>query len=209
MTGAKRCLQERGYARTTSRDIAAAANNAPVGTINYHYGSKEALLNAALLETLMEWGSAIMDRPSGADGDRTPEHPESPEPLEQMWARIIGSQATDRPMLVASTEAFAQAERAPEIREQIAAAYERARPEMAAQLHGIDAADDPDTARAVGSVHMALVAGLTQQWLIDPDHAPSAHEVALGLRVIARRLEEEAGPGPDAGPDAGPAPTAD
>ncbi|MFF1694699.1 TetR/AcrR family transcriptional regulator [Streptomyces sp. NPDC058257] len=179
MTGAKRCLQERGYARTTSRDIAAAANNAPVGTINYHYGSKEALLNAALLETLTEWGTAIMDSPS-----------ERPEPLRQMWARIIDSQAGDRPMLVASTEAFAQAERAPEIREQIAAAYERARPEMAAHLHGIDAADDPDTARAVGSVHMALVAGLTQQWLIDPDHAPSAHEMAVGLRVIARRLDE-------------------
>ncbi|MFG2501827.1 TetR/AcrR family transcriptional regulator [Streptomyces sp. NPDC048441] len=183
MTGAKRCLQERGYARTTSRDIAAAANNAPVGTINYHYGSKEALLNAALLETLMEWGTAIVAVP--------PEAP-APEPLEQMWTRIIGSQATDRPMLVASTEAFAQAERAPEIREQIAAAYERARPEMAAHLHGIDAAEDPETARAVGSVHMALVAGLTQQWLIDPDHAPSAREMAVGLRVIAQRLEEEA-----------------
>lgn len=191
MTGAKRCLQERGYARTTSRDIAAAANNAPVGTINYHYGSKEALLNAALLETLMEWGTALMDRPADAEGG-APERSDRPEPLEQMWARIIGSQATDRPMLVASTEAFTQAERAPEIREQIAAAYERARPEMAARLHGIDAAEDPDTARAVGSVHMALVAGLTQQWLIDPDHAPSAHEVAIGLRVIAQRLEEEA-----------------
>lgn len=191
MTGAKRCLQERGYARTTSRDIAAAANNAPVGTINYHYGSKEALLNAALLETLMEWGTAIMDRPSdtvdAADADGG-----ALEPLERMWDRIIGSQATDRPMLVASTEAFTQAERAPEIREQIAAAYERARPEMAARLHGIDATADPDTARAVGSVHMALVAGLTQQWLIDPDHAPSAQDVAAGLRVIAQRLEEEA-----------------
>jgi AcrR family transcriptional regulator len=185
MTGAKRCLQERGYARTTSRDIAAAANNAPVGTINYHYGSKEALLNAALMETLMEWGAAITDRPADGEDGR-------PEPLEKMWGRIISSQATDRPMLVASTEAFAQAERAPEIREQIAAAYEHARPEMAARLHGVDFTEDPETARAVGSVHMALVAGLTQQWLIDPDHAPSAREVAAGLRVIAQRLEEEA-----------------
>jgi AcrR family transcriptional regulator len=191
MTGAKRCLQERGYARTTSRDIAAAANNAPVGTINYHYGSKEALLNAALMETLMEWGTTITDRPVDAEGG-------APEPLERMWARIIGSSATDRPMLVASTEAFTQAERAPEIREQIAAAYERARPEMAARLHGIDADADPETARAVGSVHMALVAGLTQQWLIDPDHAPSASDVAVGLRLIAQRLEEDAEPTPTA-----------
>jgi hypothetical protein len=39
---------------------------------------------------------------------------------------------------------------------------------------------------------MALIAGLTQQWLIDPDNAPSAHEVAAGLRVIAQSLESDA-----------------
>ncbi|WP_201724813.1 TetR/AcrR family transcriptional regulator, partial [Streptomyces antimycoticus] len=58
MAGAKRCLEERGFARTTSRDIAAAAN-APLGTINYHYGSKERLLNAALLESLDEWSEQV------------------------------------------------------------------------------------------------------------------------------------------------------
>ncbi|WP_421107635.1 TetR/AcrR family transcriptional regulator [Streptomyces sp. NEAU-S77] len=179
MAGAKQCLEERGYARTTSRDIAAAAN-APLGTINYHYDSKEALLNAALLEMLQEWGDKV--RAQSATGRR----------VESMWARVVESEATDRPLLVASAEALAQAERFPEIRQQIAEAFERSRTEMAADLHGIDgtdSAEDRELARAVGSVHMALVAGLTQQWLIDPEHAPSAREVAAGLRRIAEDLE--------------------
>ncbi|MDT0442423.1 MULTISPECIES: TetR family transcriptional regulator [unclassified Streptomyces] len=180
MAGAKRCLEERGYARTTSRDLAAAAN-APLGAINYHYGSKEALLNAALLEAVFEWGERAMPAAAGPgeDSDR----------IEALWSRIIASMKDERPLLVATTEAFAQAERAPEIRQQIADAMERARPRLAAQLHGEEMADDEETARAVGSVHMALVAGLTQQMLVDPERTPGSRELAIGLRAIARSLE--------------------
>ncbi|NUH43926.1 TetR/AcrR family transcriptional regulator [Streptomyces samsunensis] len=185
MAGAKRCLEERGFARTTSRDIAAAAN-APLGTINYHYGSKERLLNAALLETLDEWsekvrsGSAEPVAGSGA-GAR----------VESMWTRVVESETTDRPLLVASAEALAQAERSAEVRQQLAEAFEGARTTLAADLHGIEGAEDGEVARAVGSVHMALIAGLTQQWLVDPERAPSAREVATGLRRIAQALESD------------------
>ncbi|MFF2925471.1 TetR/AcrR family transcriptional regulator [Streptomyces celluloflavus] len=184
LAAARRCLEEQGYARTTSRDLAAAAG-APLGTINYHYGSKEGLLNAALLETLQEWGDRTVPGRSAAaapaDG--------AGERLELMWSRVIDAVQTQRPMLVAAVEAYAQAERSPEIRQQIADALERSRPQLAADLHGLDAESDEETARAVGSVHMALIAGLTQQWLADPERAPSSREVALGLRAIARGLE--------------------
>lgn len=186
MAGARRCLEERGYAHTTSRDIAAAANS-PLGTINYHYGSKEALLNAAMLESIHEWGAKVQDAKDAAASVGTR--------LENMWARVIESQVTDRPLLVAATEGFAQAERSPEVRAQLAQAYERARPQLAADLHGIrgeEGSAEAATARAVGSVHMALVAGLTQQWLVDPEHAPSAAEIAAGLRAIARSLDADA-----------------
>ncbi|MEV0276879.1 TetR/AcrR family transcriptional regulator [Streptomyces sp. NPDC050610] len=186
MIGAKRCLQERGYARTTSRDIAAAAN-APLGTINYHYGSKEELLNAALLESLDEWGERI----TAARSARPASGAGTADRLESMWSRIVDSVASDRPLLVAATESQAQAERSAEIRQQIADAQERSRPQLAAALHGLDAEADEETARAVGSVHMALVAGLTQQWLIDPERAPSGRELAVGLRAIARSLESD------------------
>ncbi|GAA2099486.1 TetR/AcrR family transcriptional regulator [Streptomyces albiaxialis] len=173
MAGAKRCLEERGYARTTSRDIAAAANNAPVGTINYHYGSKEALLNAALLEVVHEWGDRVSHAAGTAD--------------ERYWQRVAAPGDEDRPVLVAALEAQAEAERTPEIRRQIAEAYAGARAALSAELYGIE---DPDEARAVGSVHMALTAGLTQQWLIDPDSAPSGADVVRALRALADHLAD-------------------
>ena len=184
MAGARRLLAERGYARITSRDLAAAAE-APLGTINYHYGSKEALLNAALLEALHEWGDRTVPRSEpAADGDDA-------ERLDRMWSDIIESVTTHRPMLVAAVEAYAQAERSEDIRRQIAEALERSRPRMAEELHGVGAAADGEEreARAIGSVHMALTIGLIHQWLVDPDHAPSAADLALGLRAIARRLD--------------------
>ncbi|QFR98182.1 TetR family transcriptional regulator [Streptomyces tsukubensis] len=185
MIGAKRCMEELGYARTTSRDLAAAAN-VPLGSINYHYGSKDSLLNAALLEIVKEWGekavrSSSVGEAAGQDAQQR---------LERMWAQVIESVSANRPMQVASIEAFAQAERSSEVRDQIAAAYEKSRPELAAQLHGFDETYDEETARAVGSVHMALIAGLSMQWLIDPDHAPTAQQVAAGLRAIARNFED-------------------
>lgn len=185
MVGAQRCLEERGYARTTSRDIAAAAN-APLGTINYHYGSKEALLNAALMKTLREWGDKVR-----ANSAETAPGGEAATRLRAMWAQIIESQVTDRPLLVASAEALAQAERSPEIRAQIADAFEQSRTDMAADLHGLDGTAENELARAVGSVHMALVAGLTQQWLVDPGRAPSVGDLAAGLRLIAQALESD------------------
>ena len=48
LDGAKRCLYEKGYARTTARDIVAASGT-NLASIGYHYGSKENLLNAALM----------------------------------------------------------------------------------------------------------------------------------------------------------------
>ncbi len=186
MTAAKRCLEERGYARTTSRDIAAAAG-APLGTINYHYGSKEALLNQALLESLRQWGDRALDSSDEPDATTTPG-----ERIVAMWARMIDSQLTERQLMVASVEAMAQAERSPEIRRQLADALEWSRSSLAADLHGLDDIEPSEETRAVGSVHSALVAGLTQQWLVDPERAPSAREVAIGLRAIARDLEGDA-----------------
>ena len=44
LTAAKKLLVEKGYHRTTARDIA-AASGAHLGSIGYHYGSKDALMN--------------------------------------------------------------------------------------------------------------------------------------------------------------------
>ncbi|MGH3910201.1 MAG: TetR/AcrR family transcriptional regulator, partial [Pseudonocardiaceae bacterium] len=58
LAGAKQCLYEKGYGRTTARDIA-AASGVSLAAIGYHFGSKEALLNAALMQATMEWGEEL------------------------------------------------------------------------------------------------------------------------------------------------------
>src|SRR6516225_8755418 len=54
LAGAKRCLIEKGYARTTARDIA-AASGVSLAAIGYHFGSKDALMNQAIYEFVGEW----------------------------------------------------------------------------------------------------------------------------------------------------------
>ncbi len=113
LAGAKQCLIERGWARTTVRDIAAAAgvNHAAIG---YHFGSRDALLTQALVLAVDELGAELAHR-GPAD---------SPE---QRWQALIDTFTTHRSLWVAQLEAIVQAERSPEIREYLAQGQREAR----------------------------------------------------------------------------------
>src|SRR6185436_6479391 len=65
LVGAKRALLEKGYARTTARDIVALSGT-NLGSIGYHYGSTEALMTAAMLSAMDDWGNAVFTALSGA-----------------------------------------------------------------------------------------------------------------------------------------------
>ena len=54
LQGASRCLQEKGYAETTARDIA-AASGANLRSIGYHFGSTKSLLLAAISLNFRRW----------------------------------------------------------------------------------------------------------------------------------------------------------
>lgn len=87
LAGARRCLVEKGWARTTIRDITAAAGGVSMAAIGYHFGSREALLNAALIEAIDEWGTETGRTLSGyAEPGAGPA-----EQYEAMWERIIES----------------------------------------------------------------------------------------------------------------------
>ena len=58
LEGAVRCLREKGYAHTTARDIVAASST-NLASIGYHYGSTKALLNAAVLAALDDFGQQM------------------------------------------------------------------------------------------------------------------------------------------------------
>ena len=42
-----------------------------------------------------------------------------------------------------------------------------------------------ETAQTLGSVQMALLSGVINQWLVDPSTAPTPAQIAAGLRALA------------------------
>jgi AcrR family transcriptional regulator len=194
LAGATRCLYERGYARTTARDVAAAAGVSLAG-IGYHFGSLEALLNAALVAAIGAWGDEL-GRALAAAGDPASG---SLERFEATWTRVVESFPAHRPLLVASFEAFAQIDRAPEVRRVLAEALQQGRTGLAALSQNLDEdAVDGAAIRTVGSFSQALLTGVIAQWLVDPARAPSGRDLADALRRIVAAADP-AGPGATAG----------
>ena len=190
IAGAKRCLLDKGYARTTARDVATAAGTS-LAAIGYHFGSTQALLNMAVFEAMREWG-AELEQAMAADvgpGDGSLEH------FERYWARVIETFATHRQMWLATFDVFAQMDRVPDMRGALSAGVERARFAWAELLQGLDPEADSETARRVGSLYQALLSGVLVQWLIDPERAPSSHDLAEAMRVIAAGVRRDSSAG--------------
>ena len=190
LAGAKRCLYERGYARTTARDIVAASNT-NLASIGYHFGSKEALMNEALFEAIGEWGQEIEHALGSAVGTSD----DAGVRFETYWTKVLESFGTHRQLWAASFEVFAQVDRVPEIRAMIAEGIRDARLSWAELLQGIDSSTDRARAEAVGSIYQALLTGMMVQWLVDPQHTPSAAALTDGLRVIAQSIRPADGAG--------------
>ena len=181
LAGAVQCLREKGYAHTTARDIVAASGT-NLASIGYHYGSTKALLNAAVLAAMEEFGQE-MTKAIGA-----------PDPalgalgrFEQFWTRVIESFQASTQVWQATFDIFTVAQRDPEVRAAVADGLEDGRKLWARLLFGVDDADE-EKMRAIGSLHQALVSGVLVQWLIDPARAPSAAELARGLQAISGQI---------------------
>lgn len=178
LAGAKKALYEKGYARTTARDIVGLSGT-NLGSIGYHYGSTEALMTAAMLDAMREWGDAIATALTG------PGEP-GEEPMAGFWRRIIGSITEHRALWLASVEVLIQAEHNPELRRQLAGGIEQGRRGMAALLTGEPEDQlDEERVRTIGSTQMALMSGVLTQWLADPATAPTPAEIVAGIRALS------------------------
>jgi AcrR family transcriptional regulator len=180
LAGAVACLRDKGYARTTARDIVAASGT-NLGSIGYHYGSTQALLNAAVLAAIEQWGEQLA---GGMAARIDPAAPFS-ERFEQYWSAVLGSFAEYREVWAATFELYGVAQHVPEVNDAIARGLQDGRLAWAQLLHGIDPRAEPSKAQAVGSVHQALLTGVLVQWLTDPGHAPTAADLTTALRAIA------------------------
>jgi AcrR family transcriptional regulator len=184
LAGAKRCLIEKGFARTTARDIA-AASGVSLAAIGYHFGSKDALMYQAIYELIEEWGDQV-ERALSAEG------PLDAEPLrrfESVMERTIESfKGPERGLWAAQLELMGPMEHNEELRTFLAGIQHDAAIGLAELFLGIEPDQDPEATRTAGSVLHALIIGVIVKWFMDPKQALSARELTEGLRIITEHM---------------------
>lgn len=171
------CIAEKGYSRTTARDIT-AASGANLAAIGYHFGSKEALLNTAVLDSFDEWGTAIEAAMAASDdGDPI-------DRLERFLSGFLAGAAEHHRHTRVERQAFAEAEFVPEIREQLAATYDEARRSVAAMLLDVEPEAIDSANLRLGSLALAIINGTALQLFIAPESTPSAADLASALKSL-------------------------
>jgi AcrR family transcriptional regulator len=185
LLAAKKCLLEKGFNRTTARDIASVAG-VSLAAIGYHFSTKEALLTEALLLAFGEWDQDLQKALQTA----APAQVSPAERFEATWAKIIATFETHRPLWVANFEIFAQMVAQPTARDIIASKIHLARSGLAAMfLNQEESSLSAETVRTIGTFHHVLLSGLVLQWLIDPSSALSAKNLTRALRATAASFQ--------------------
>ncbi|MET9383948.1 TetR/AcrR family transcriptional regulator [Streptomyces sp. NPDC002928] len=193
LEGAKRCLLEKGFLRTTARDIVKeSATN--LGSIGYHYGSKDALLVQAYVSLIEEMGDtwAAFGPPPGEGGaegqGRTSAG--SLERFREVWTAIIRTVPEARAIWLLSFELVLQGDRMSEVRALLSEAQEEGRSGIIPLFTDIPEAEvDPETVDTEGRLYQTLLQGLMVQWLFDPGTATDADQLTEGLRRVIAGAE--------------------
>jgi AcrR family transcriptional regulator len=156
LSGAARCLEERPLDQITSRVIA-EESGANVASIGYHFGSKDALVTAALVRGLDEWLDEVAERLSRL-GATTPG-----ARLREAHAVVTETRATHAGLVRNYVAALGRAPYDDVVRRHLADGFDRARPAIA-RLIGLG--DDQVGSDASG-LALALFHGLLIQTMLD------------------------------------------
>jgi AcrR family transcriptional regulator len=185
LAGAKKCLLEKGFNRTTARDIA-SASGVSLAAIGYHFSSKEALLTEALLLAFGEWDRDLQEMLRTA----VPSNVTPAKRFEAIWTNIMATFETHRPLWVANFEIFAQMIGQPDTRKMIADNLHLARRGLAATFLDQDESKVSERSlQTIGTFHHVLLSGLILQWLIDPASALSPKNLMEAIRATGESLE--------------------
>jgi AcrR family transcriptional regulator len=184
LDGAEQCLYDKGYARTTARDIASSAG-VSLAAIGYHFGSKEELLKQALRHSLERWGDevgGVLRKPDfSIEGNANR--------FAGAWQRVIESFEQSAKLWAVQFELLGVLEREPELRESFAPDTRQARLALA-ELFGAITEDDEE-AEKIGAFYQALLAGMAAMWLGDPRSVPSGSDLLDAVKLVALDLLPE------------------
>ncbi|MER6944515.1 TetR family transcriptional regulator [Nonomuraea sp. NPDC000554] len=184
LAAAVSCLQEKGYARTTARDLVAASGT-NLASIGYHFGGKDALLNEAIAGAFDAWIERTEQSIFGSNVG-TPR-----EMLERAMTALVDAFAEMRPMLVLCVEGYPVALREAVLREKLAAAYARGRQagvDMVRRACAELGIEPPFDAEVLVSVLIGISDGLMIQWLLDPASTPDSRQVVDALAALSAFL---------------------
>ncbi|NGN66073.1 TetR/AcrR family transcriptional regulator [Streptomyces sp. A7024] len=173
LEGAKACLLEKGWARTTARDIV-AASGANLASIGYHYGGKDELMRAAFLALIDDWGVRVAAEVRG-DTDRA-----------KVWDAMIKGVDANRGFWLAQLEVLGQLEHNSKLKDFFVEVMPQGWEGMVTLFEGVPE-DQVDKARAGtdGWLYSALFVGIWTQHLISPDATPSGAQIEASLRRMA------------------------
>ncbi|MEU6679458.1 TetR/AcrR family transcriptional regulator [Streptomyces sp. NPDC046925] len=200
LEGAKRCLLEKGFVRTTARDIVKESGT-NLASIGYHYGSKDALLVEAFVALVDKAGDSFDEAPAGETGAKSG----SLERFEEVWSNILRGFPASRPIWMLTFEVITQGERLAGVRELLVKAQREGRSGLAALFTGIEESAIPDdVVETEGRFYTTLLNGLMVQWLFDPESATTAEQLTEGMRrVMGRASGDSSGAGSGAGAGGG------
>ncbi|MFB7573478.1 MULTISPECIES: TetR/AcrR family transcriptional regulator [unclassified Streptomyces] len=184
LEGAKRCLLQKGFVRTTARDIVKESGT-NLGSIGYHYGSKDALLVQAYVSLIEGVGEGQGQDQGWGTGAAETAPLGSLERFQGVWANVIGSLPGARAIWLLSFELVLQGDRIPEVRRMLGEAQRDGRSGLASLFTGIPEIElDKETVETEGRFYITLLNGLMVQWLFDPDSATDADQLTEGLRRV-------------------------
>ncbi len=182
------CLEEKGYARTTSRDLVASSGT-NLASIGYHFDSKEQLLNIAVAEAFQRWLKPLVAL-AAEPGPATPL-----ERLQRGLSGVMGTLKENRPLVAAALEAWAQLPRSEDLRAAMKASYDDFHRTIAATVRDAfaEAGSGEIDAEGLATLIIALFDGLLIRWQLEPDDPPSAERLTAAaqgaLAVLAAFAE--------------------
>ena len=189
LEAARRLILEKGFAATTARDLVAASDT-NLGSIGYHFGSREALLNQAIEELFDEWTELLAGAAFSEEGA---------SPLERLTVTLgatLDTLGEHQALIRAFVEALAHAERSPEFRELMRDHYRRSQQSVARLVEaalGLDAVAKGADPMVIALYIIAVFDGLAIQFRMAPEETPSGEQLVSAL-AAARAAALEQGP---------------
>ena len=188
LKAARQLILDKGFAATTARDLVAASDT-NLGSIGYHFGSREALLNQAIEELFDEWTELLGSAAFSA---------QDAPPLERLrasWKAMLDTLGEHEALIRAFIEALAHAERSPAFRKIMRDHYRRIQRTVAGLVEtalGPEAVAKGADPMVIAVYLIAVFDGLALQYRMAPDATPGGEELVSALTAAAASAVEQA-----------------